>query len=122
MLTVRKMDTRSDWRDVRNNLMKPPNFGYGMLESASSVGSSIKSGSTYGRVQHNNQLANSEISGNNNTDDNIEREANCEESVFDIELVKLNEGPLGLTIAGSEDATQPIVVSGLIKGTIKHRF
>ncbi|XP_041976375.1 glutamate receptor-interacting protein 2 [Aricia agestis] len=36
--------------------------------------------------------------------------------VFAVELVRADGGALGLTIAGSEDATQPILLSGLVEG------
>lgn len=37
-------------------------------------------------------------------------------AVFMIELIRADNGPLGLTIAGSEDVTQPILLSGLVEG------
>lgn len=37
--------------------------------------------------------------------------------ILDIELIKQCNETLGLTIAGSEDANQSIVISGLVKGT-----
>lgn len=39
-------------------------------------------------------------------------------AVFTVELIKQETGPLGLTIAGSEDVTQPILLSGLVEGII----
>lgn len=43
-------------------------------------------------------------------------------AVFNIELLKQENGPLGLTIAGSEDVTQPIVLSGLVEGKNKQEL
>lgn len=37
-------------------------------------------------------------------------------AVFTVDLVKQENGPLGLTIAGSEDVTQPVLLSGLVEG------
>lgn len=37
-------------------------------------------------------------------------------AVFMVELIRQENGPLGLTIAGSEDVTQPILLSGLVEG------
>lgn len=41
-------------------------------------------------------------------------------AVFTVELIKQENGPLGLTIAGSEDVTQPILLSGLVEGNNKY--
>lgn len=38
--------------------------------------------------------------------------------MFTVELIKQESGPLGLTIAGSEDVTQPILLSGLVEGIV----
>lgn len=42
--------------------------------------------------------------------------SNENNAVFTVELIRHENGPLGLTIAGSEDATQPILLSGLVEG------
>lgn len=56
----------------------------------------------------NNSAKESERSHGSNENENT--------AVFNIELLKQEKGPLGLTIAGSEDVTQPILLSGLVEG------
>lgn len=49
-------------------------------------------------------------------------EGNDNTTIFMVELIKQENGPLGLTIAGSEDVNQPILLSGLVEGTIFNTF
>lgn len=44
--------------------------------------------------------------------------SNENNAVFTVELIRHENGPLGLTIAGSEDATQSILLSGLVEGNL----
>jgi glutamate receptor-interacting protein len=53
---------------------------------------------------------------NNNTPDSND---DCSPLVFNVRL-ESNGGPLGITLAGSEDLQKPIVISGLIEGIKIH--
>lgn len=69
-------------------------------------------------VIHNGDDSGHHTDSPNNSAKESERSHGSNENtaVFTIELIKQENGPLGLTIAGSEDVTQPVLLSGLVEG------
>lgn len=105
-LTIRKTD--KEW----DSNQKFSNYNY-IEPSSPSINSSVKSDCNYIFKPQPKPQWEERIQNNGSNSNKYEI---CTENMFEIDLTKSEEGPLGLTVAGSEDATQPIIVSGLIKG------
>lgn len=108
-LTIKKVDKSNNWDDISgmtltpNHYKKTPTFN----NSSKSNSFNIPTVQTRNFCNSNNQY-----DANRKSDDFY---------ILDLELIKQNNETLGLTIAGSEDASQPIVISGLVKGSLAER-
>lgn len=104
-LKIRKRDLTDDWSGLHNHNPKMT------LQSFSNI--EIKA------VVHNGDDSGHHTDSPNNSTKESERSHGSNDNstaMVTIELIKQENGPLGLTIAGSEDVTQPILVSGLVEG------
>lgn len=103
-MKIRKRDLTDDWSIHKHNA-KLTLQSFSNIEIKAVVHSGEDSG--HHTESPNNSAKESEIhSDNGNT------------AVFVVEIIRQENGPLGLTIAGSEDVTQPILLSGLVEGLI----
>lgn len=103
-MKIRKRDLTDDWSIHKHNA-KLTLQSFSNIEIKAVVHSGEDSG--HHTESPNNSAKESEIhSDNGNT------------AVFMVEIIRQENGPLGLTIAGSEDVTQPILLSGLVEGLI----
>ncbi|XP_038210463.1 glutamate receptor-interacting protein 1 isoform X3 [Zerene cesonia] len=104
-LKIRKRDLTEDWSNIHKHNAKLA------LQSFSSVETKA--------VIHSE-----EDSGHTNSPNNCGKDSgrHVETAVFMAEIIRQDaNGPLGLTIAGSEDVNQPILLSGLIEGGLAEK-
>lgn len=101
-LTIKKVEKSNNWDDISGMTLTPNHY-----KKTPTFNSASKSNSF--NVQTRNFSTDNQYDANRKSDDYY---------ILDLELVKQNNETLGLTIAGSEDASQPIVISGLVKGTL----
>lgn len=94
-LKIRKRDLTEDWANLHKHNAKLTLQSFSSVETKAVIHSEEDSGHT---DSPNN-------SGKSRHD-----------AVFMVEIIRQDNGPLGLTIAGSEDVAQPILLSGLIEG------
>ncbi|XP_061709608.1 glutamate receptor-interacting protein 1 isoform X2 [Cydia pomonella] len=108
-LKIRKRDLTEDWSNIHRHNAKLA------LQSFSNI--EIKA------VVHNGDDSGHHTDSPNNSAKESERSHGSNENtaVFTVELIKQENGPLGLTIAGSEDITQPILLSGLVEGGVAEK-
>ncbi|XP_073951344.1 glutamate receptor interacting protein isoform X2 [Choristoneura fumiferana] len=108
-LKIRKRDLTEDWSNIHKHNAKLA------LQSFSNI--EIKA------VVHNGDDSGHHTDSPNNSAKESERSHGSNENtaVFTIELIKQENGPLGLTIAGSEDVTQPVLLSGLVEGGVAEK-
>lgn len=111
-LKIRKRDLTEDWSNIHRQNPKMTLQSFSNIEIKAIVHSGEDSG--HHTESPNNSAKESERSHGSNDNENT--------AVFNIELLKQENGPLGLTIAGSEDVTQPILLSGLVEGVINIIF
>ncbi|CAG5042740.1 unnamed protein product [Parnassius apollo] len=104
-LKIRKRDLTEDWSNVHKHNSKLTLQSFSNIETKAVVHSGDDSG--HHTDSPNNSAKDSERSHGSN---------NGNTAVFIVELIRQENGPLGLTIAGSEDVTQPILLSGLVEG------
>ncbi|GBP65780.1 Glutamate receptor-interacting protein 2 [Eumeta japonica] len=101
-LKIRKKDISEDCSNNHKHNAKLTLQSFSNIETKAVVHSGEDSG------HHTDSPNNSAGNGSNDNGTTT--------AVFIVELVKQENGPIGLTIAGSEDVTQPILVSGLVEG------
>lgn len=108
-MKVRKRDLTEDWSNVHKNAKLT-------LQSFSNIETKA--------VVHSGEDSGHHTDSPNNSAKESERShcSNENNAVFTVELIKQENGPLGLTIAGSEDINQPILLSGLVEGMKKSLF
>ncbi|VVC92247.1 unnamed protein product, partial [Leptidea sinapis] len=107
-LKIRKRDLTEDWSNIHKNNAKLTLQSFSSIETKAVVHSGEDSG--HHTDSPNNSTKESERShGSDNT------------AVFMIEIIRQENGPLGLTIAGSEDVNQPILLSGLVQGGLAEK-
>ncbi|CAG9126851.1 unnamed protein product [Plutella xylostella] len=111
-LKIRKRDLTEDWSNIHKQNAKLTLQSFSHIETKVQVHSGKDSG--HHSESPNNSVKESERSHGSSSNDSGAM-------VFTIELMKQENGPLGLTIAGSEDVTQPILVSGLIEGGVAEK-
>lgn len=106
-LKIRKRDLTEDWSNIHKNNAKLTLQSFSNIETKAVIHSGEDSG--HHTESPNNSAKESERShtSSNETSNTV---------VFTVELIKQESGPLGLTIAGSEDVTQSILLSGLVEG------
>ncbi|XP_047020257.1 glutamate receptor-interacting protein 1 isoform X2 [Helicoverpa zea] len=109
-LKIRKRDLTEDWSNIHKHNAKLTLQSFSNIETKAVVHSGEDSG--HHTESPNNSAKESERSHGSNENGN---------AVFTIELIKQENGPLGLTIAGSEDVTQPILLSGLVEGGVAEK-
>lgn len=103
-MKIRKRDLTEDWSNIHKHNAKLTLQSFSNIETKAVVHSGEDSGHHTGSP--NNSAKDSERShGSDNGT-----------VVFMVELIRQENGPLGLTIAGSEDVTQAILLSGLVEG------
>ncbi|KAH9639572.1 hypothetical protein HF086_005829 [Spodoptera exigua] len=107
-LKIRKRDLTEDWSNIHKHNAKLTLQSFSNIEIKAVVHSGEDSG--HHTDSPNNSAKESERSHGSNDNGNT--------AVFTVELIKQENGPLGLTIAGSEDVTQPILLSGLVEGMV----
>ncbi|XP_021202694.1 glutamate receptor-interacting protein 2 isoform X3 [Bombyx mori] len=107
-LKVRKRDLTEDWSNVHKNAKLT-------LQSFSNIETKA--------VVHSGEDSGHHTDSPNNSAKESERShcSNENNAVFTVELIKQENGPLGLTIAGSEDINQPILLSGLVEGGVAEK-
>lgn len=105
-MKIRKRDLTEDWSNIHKHNAKLTLQSFSNIETKAVVHSGEDSG--HHTESPNNSAKESERSHGSNENT----------AVFTVELIKQENGPLGLTIAGSEDVTQPILLSGLVEGMI----
>lgn len=105
-LKIRKRDLTEDWSNIHKHNAKMTLQSFSNIEIKAVVHSGEDSG--HHTDSPNNSAKESERSHGSNENGNS--------AVFTVELIKQDSGPLGLTIAGSEDVNQPVLLSGLIEG------
>ncbi|KOB74474.1 putative glutamate receptor interacting protein 1 [Operophtera brumata] len=110
-LKIRKRDLTEDWSNIHRQNPKMTLQSFSNIEIKAVVHSGEDSG--HHTESPNNSAKESERSHGSNENENT--------AVFNIELLKQENGPLGLTIAGSEDVTQPILLSGLVEGGVAEK-
>ncbi|XP_053602384.1 glutamate receptor-interacting protein 1 isoform X3 [Plodia interpunctella] len=110
-LKVRKRDLTDDWASAHKHNAKLTLQSFSNIEIKAVVHSGEDSG--HHTDSPNNSAKESERSHGSNENGNT--------AVFTVELIKQENGPLGLTIAGSEDITQPVLVSGLVEGGVAEK-
>ncbi|XP_045492866.1 glutamate receptor-interacting protein 1 isoform X1 [Colias croceus] len=104
-LKIRKRDLTEDWSNIHKHNAKLALQSFSSVETKAVIHSEEDSGHTN--------------SPNNCGKDNGRH---VETAVFMAEIIRQEaNGPLGLTIAGSEDVTQPILLSGLIEGGLAEK-
>ncbi|CAG4936639.1 unnamed protein product [Colias eurytheme] len=104
-LKIRKRDLTEDWSNIHKHNAKLALQSFSCVETKAVIHSEEDSGHTN--------------SPNNCGKDNGRH---VETAVFMAEIIRQEaNGPLGLTIAGSEDVTQPILLSGLIEGGLAEK-
>ncbi|XP_026328767.1 glutamate receptor-interacting protein 1 isoform X3 [Hyposmocoma kahamanoa] len=108
-LKIRKRDVTEDWHTIHKHNPKMTLQSFSNIEIKAVVHSGEDSG--HHTESPNNSAKESERSHGSNENN----------AVFTIELIRHENGPLGLTIAGSEDATQPILLSGLVEGGLAEK-
>lgn len=107
-MKIRKRDVSDEWSLHKHNA-KLTLQSFSNIETKAVVHSGEDSG--HHTESPNNSAKESEIhSDSGNT------------AVFMVEIIRQENGPLGLTIAGSEDVTQPILLSGLVEGLLLFLF
>ncbi|XP_050676363.1 glutamate receptor-interacting protein 1 isoform X2 [Leptidea sinapis] len=107
-LKIRKRDLTEDWSNIHKHNAKLTLQSFSSIETKAVVHSGEDSG--HHTDSPNNSTKESERShGSDNT------------AVFMIEIIRQENGPLGLTIAGSEDVNQPILLSGLVQGGLAEK-
>ncbi|XP_045520831.1 glutamate receptor-interacting protein 2 isoform X2 [Pieris brassicae] len=99
-LKIRKRDLTDDWANIHKQNAKLTLQSFSSVETKAVIHSEEDSGHT--------------DSPNNSGKDR-------HDAVFMVEIIRPDSGPLGLTIAGSEDVTQPILLSGLIEGGLAEK-
>ncbi|XP_045487569.1 glutamate receptor-interacting protein 2 isoform X1 [Pieris rapae] len=99
-LKIRKRDLTDDWANIHKQNAKLTLQSFSCVETKAVIHSEEDSGHT--------------DSPNNSGKDR-------HDAVFMVEIIRPDSGPLGLTIAGSEDVTQPILLSGLIEGGLAEK-
>lgn len=104
-LKIRKRDVTEDWSNIHKHNAKLTLQSFSNIETKAVVHSGEDSG--HHTDSPNNSAKESERSHGSD---------NGNTAVFMVELIRQENGPLGLTIAGSEDVTQPILLSGLVEG------
>lgn len=97
-----------DWSSIHRQNAKLTLQSFSNIETKAVVHSGEDSG--HHTESPNNSAKESERSHGSGENENT--------AVFTIELIKQESGPLGLTIAGSEDVTQPVLLSGLVEGNV----
>ncbi|KPJ15876.1 Glutamate receptor-interacting protein 2 [Papilio machaon] len=111
-LKIRKRDLTEDWANVHKHNPKLSLQSFSNIETKAMIHSGEDSG-------HHTD------SPNNSAKDSERSHGSCSEggnaAVFVVELIRQENGPLGLTIAGSEDVTQPILLSGLVEGGLAEK-
>ncbi|KAJ0180144.1 hypothetical protein K1T71_004735 [Dendrolimus kikuchii] len=107
-LKIRKRDLTEDWSNIHKHNAKLTLQSFSNVETKAVIHSGEDSG--HHTESPNNSAKESERSHGSN-----------ENAVFTVELIKQESGPLGLTIAGSEDVTQPILLSGLVEGGVAEK-
>ncbi|XP_013177994.1 PREDICTED: glutamate receptor-interacting protein 1 isoform X1 [Papilio xuthus] len=111
-LKIRKRDLTEDWANVHKHNPKLTLQSFSNIETKAMIHSGEDSG-------HHTD------SPNNSAKDSERSHGSCSDSgnaaVFVVELIRQENGPLGLTIAGSEDVTQPILLSGLVEGGLAEK-
>ncbi|XP_061377980.1 glutamate receptor-interacting protein 1 isoform X1 [Danaus plexippus] len=108
-LKIRKRDLTEDWSNIHKHNAKLTLQSFSNIETKAVVHSGEDSGHHTGSP--NNSAKDSERShGSDNGT-----------VVFMVELIRQENGPLGLTIAGSEDVTQAILLSGLVEGGLAEK-
>ncbi|XP_059061375.1 glutamate receptor-interacting protein 2 [Achroia grisella] len=110
-LKIRKRDLTEDWANIHKHNAKLTLQSFSNIEIKAVVHSGEDSG--HHTESPNNSAKESERSHGSNENGNT--------AVFTVELIKQENGPLGLTIAGSEDVTQPILLSGLVEGGVAEK-
>ncbi|XP_052750796.1 glutamate receptor-interacting protein 1 isoform X2 [Galleria mellonella] len=110
-LKIRKRDLTEDWSNIHKHNAKLTLQSFSNIEIKAVVHSGEDSG--HHTESPNNSAKESERSHGSNENGNT--------AVFTVELIKQENGPLGLTIAGSEDVTQPILLSGLVEGGVAEK-
>ncbi|XP_063620977.1 glutamate receptor-interacting protein 1 isoform X1 [Cydia splendana] len=108
-LKIRKRDLTEDWSNIHKHNAKLALQSFSNIEIKAVVHSGDDSG--HHTDSPNNSAKESERSHGSNEN----------AAVFTVELIKQENGPLGLTIAGSEDVTQPILLSGLVEGGVAEK-
>ncbi|XP_013134442.1 PREDICTED: glutamate receptor-interacting protein 2 isoform X2 [Papilio polytes] len=109
-LKIRKRDPE-DWANVHKHNPKLTLQSFSNIETKAMVHSGEDSG-------HHSD------SPNNSAKESDRSHASCSDAgpaLLLVELVRHELGPLGLTIAGSEDVTQPILLSGLVEGGLAEK-
>ncbi|KAL0892515.1 hypothetical protein ABMA27_015617 [Loxostege sticticalis] len=111
-LKIRKRDLTEDWSNtLHKHNAKLTLQSFSNIEIKAVVHSEVDSG--HHTDSPNNSAKESERSHGSSENGNT--------AVFTVELIKQENGPLGLTIAGSEDVTQPILLSGLVEGGVAEK-
>ncbi|RVE47556.1 hypothetical protein evm_007815 [Chilo suppressalis] len=110
-LKIRKRDLTEDWSNIHKHNAKLALQSFSNIEIKAVVHSGEDSG--HHTDSPNNSAKESERSHGSNENGNT--------AVFTVELIKQENGPLGLTIAGSEDINQPILLSGLVEGGVAEK-
>ncbi|CAH2074978.1 unnamed protein product, partial [Iphiclides podalirius] len=110
-LKVRKRDLNEDWSNVHKHNPKLTLQSFSNIETKAVIHSGDDSG--HHTDSPNNSAKESERSHASSDNGNT--------AVFIVELIRQENGPLGLTIAGSEDVTQPILLSGLVEGGLAEK-
>ncbi|XP_075970161.1 glutamate receptor interacting protein isoform X3 [Anticarsia gemmatalis] len=111
-LKIRKRDLTEDWSNIHKHNAKLTLQSFSNIETKAVVHSGEDSG--HHTESPNNSAKESERSHASSNE-------NGNTAVFAVELIKQESGPLGLTIAGSEDVTQPILLSGLVEGGVAEK-
>ncbi|CAB3228013.1 unnamed protein product [Arctia plantaginis] len=111
-LKIRKRDLTEDWSNIHKHNAKLTLQSFSNIETKAVIHSGEDSG--HHTESPNNSAKESERSHTSSNE-------NSNSVVFTVELIKQESGPLGLTIAGSEDVTQPILLSGLVEGGVAEK-
>ncbi|XP_045764879.1 glutamate receptor-interacting protein 2 isoform X1 [Maniola jurtina] len=109
-LKIRKRDLTEDWSNIHKHNAKMTLQSFSNIETKAVVHSGEDSG--HHTDSPNNSAKESERSHGSD---------NGNTAVFMVEIIRQENGPLGLTIAGSEDIAQPILLSGLIEGGLAEK-
>ncbi|XP_049865683.1 glutamate receptor-interacting protein 2 isoform X2 [Pectinophora gossypiella] len=110
-LKIRKRDLTEDWSNIHRQNAKLSLQSFSNIEIKAVVHSGEDSG--HHTDSPNNSAKESERSHGSNE--------NGSTALFTVELIRHDNGPLGLTIAGSEDVNQPVLLSGLVEGGLAEK-